>query len=944
MVPRPHLLPCTARRVLVVAPAGFGKTSLLRQWAGDAPTLWLTFTPRPEGTPQLLGALRKVLGVEAPSVEGLVPLLTKQRLVLDDLSFLTETQDRADLDTLVEASDAFLLALGSRTEPNLPALHRRRVRQELTEVSAEPLGFRGDELRQWMEQALPAPLSPEILALLEAKTQGWAAVLVLVVQRLVALEPVQWPAAISSLSGHSQALYDYLATELLETLPLSLRQFLLESSVLPELVSTAENRALLRELERRRLLLTHAHGSFTLHALLREFLQARLEEERGTAGFRSFCDTQARLLWEQGQWEDAFRLWWQHGFLGTIVEAINQTHRERPLDYFPWVVRLPLALLEAHPWAFLLRASAETETHGEQAEALLSQAERLLADLPLGASEARLLCARLYRYQKKSAQVRPLLEALEPELTAPTPLRVRWLQEWAFYHYANADLVSAGRALNEAILLLQEVGGTPVQQASVLVQRATMIDVWQGRYDRVWDAHARVAALFAPKPPAVILAFLSVLEAEVALHCSDPESSTIFQRFLERATAAGYVVFQQQARLYLAYAAALRGERTLAQRLLEQTQATGGEYDFLFTLIPLLLQQDLALPLDLPVERPSSSLWTLFALPLVDRGERREALRLLAIAAEVAEELGNPLAQLRAAYFTALAQPDQAHLTQCLQGAEQHQLNDELLALPQIGHVLSVALAHGVAPMSVCRLLQRAGLSALVVRGFGGLLLQGNAGMISWTRPKARALFAYLWLAAGKPVLVERVVEALWSGADAEKGRQSYRTHATYLRRALGEGCLEATQERVRLLLPEPCFDDRQLLLRAHESEDPTLWRHALLVVGEEEFLPEFAYEDWAVLERERLHRVRQELRLRLAQHALAARRPSEALALARTVLAADPLDEDAALTALSALLALERLSEARQLWEQVREAHVRAGLPLTHNAQIVVRKLGLGR
>ena len=933
LIPRPTLLPESAPRLLVVAPAGFGKTSLLRQWAEGKDPLWITASVSPEGKAQLVEALCRALGQDERPLETILPQLSGRALVLDDLQLLTEPQDRQALETLIEASDPFSLALGSRTEPNLSALHRRRVRQQLTEISAQDLGFHGTDLRHWMAQMLPEPLSPETLQLLESRTQGWAAALVLTAQRLSHLPPAQWYATVEALSGHSQTLYDYLASELLETLPPPLRQFVLEQSVVATLKPSVENRAFLRELERRRLLLPGEQGGFVLHALLAEFLQARLEEQLGRDAFRAHCDSHAQRLWDTGAWEAAFRLWWGQGFPERIAAAISATHQERYLDYFPWTKLLPLTLLEHYPLALRLRGVAEAETRGESAEAVLLQAEALLP--PREVPEAQLARVRHYRYGNLWEKALALLQELEPALKEPSPLRVRLLQEWAFYHHAHAELGQAGRTLDEAIVLLKEVGGTPVQQASVLVQRATMTDLWQGNFARVREAAQQIEELFAPQPPPVILAFLSVLAAEVAFHTGSPDRERIYQQLHTRAEAVGYSVLKRMAQGFLVYEAARRGQPTSYENL-EMDQ----EYAWLTELVRSYRGESRLG--ELSPTKPGNCLWWRFAEPLLARGESREALRLLESAYQASDELENPFAKMMTCFWSALVQPGHPRLQECLELARIHGYEDLLLWQPQCERLLAHALAAGVEEELTRQLLERKATPIWCLRGFGGLDVADQRGAISWPRPKARALFALLWLAEGKSLLVERVVATLWPDADEEKGRQSYRTHCTYLRKALGDDCLETTQEHVRLVLPAVRFEDRQVLLSAHAGEDSLLWAHALLVVGTREFLPEFCYDDWALPEREHLHRLRQELRLRLAQHHLASRRPEAALELCRTALTEDSLDEDAALTGVMSLVALERMGEARSLWGAFLRALEATGLSATLTGKNTIQKLGL--
>ena len=70
LIPRPTLLPESAPRLLVVAPAGFGKTSLLQQWAEGKDALWITASASPEGKSQLFEALCRALGEDERPLGG----------------------------------------------------------------------------------------------------------------------------------------------------------------------------------------------------------------------------------------------------------------------------------------------------------------------------------------------------------------------------------------------------------------------------------------------------------------------------------------------------------------------------------------------------------------------------------------------------------------------------------------------------------------------------------------------------------------------------------------------------------------------------------------------------------------------------------------------------------------------------------------------------------
>jgi LuxR family maltose regulon positive regulatory protein len=245
-----------ARRVVQVsAPAGSGKTFLLRSWIAaeglGERTAWVS-VGRQERDPQVfwlsvLDSLRKTgAGSErvreltaAPDLDGanfvgrLLEDLSSLReplwLVIDDLHELQADQADRHLELLLETAPPELrFVLLTRRDLRL-GLHRLRVEGELTEIRGEDLRFTLEDSRALLEAA-GVRLSDGALESLVATTEGWAAGL-----RLVALSLARHPDPeryAVSFSGRERAVADYLLAEVLERQPADVRQLLLRTSLL----------------------------------------------------------------------------------------------------------------------------------------------------------------------------------------------------------------------------------------------------------------------------------------------------------------------------------------------------------------------------------------------------------------------------------------------------------------------------------------------------------------------------------------------------------------------------------------------------------------------------------------------------------------------------------------------------------------------------------------
>ena len=317
LVPRPRL---TARLdeglprglVLVCAPAGYGKTVLLTDWAQRSrrPVAWLSLDagdndparfwshtvaaldPDRSGIGERVAPL---LGPPAPSsFQGLVTALINELagdevlLVLDDYHVIGSPQVHESLAFLVEHRPAGLcVVLASRNDPPL-ALPRRRALGQLAEMRAAELRFTPAEAGELLQHAAPA-LPDASVAALAARTEGWAAGLALAALSLRGHDDAV--GFVAAFTGSHRYVLDYLAEEVLERQGEQLRTFLLETSVLERLsgplcdavTGRAGSQALLEEAERAGLFLIpldEVRGWWRYHHLFADLLRARLREER----------------------------------------------------------------------------------------------------------------------------------------------------------------------------------------------------------------------------------------------------------------------------------------------------------------------------------------------------------------------------------------------------------------------------------------------------------------------------------------------------------------------------------------------------------------------------------------------------------------------------------------------------------------------------------------
>jgi len=366
--------------VLVVAPAGSGKTSLLADYVShiDVPAAWYRAESWDQRPDALLGHLKAAFevavggSIESPwtSVEQAVQSLALGRtgrivLAIDDLHTLEGTAAEGTLERLIECAPTEVeVVAASRTVPNFN-LSLLRVSGRLQEVKADDLRFRSWEVEQLFRDFYQAPLPPVELADLTRRTGGWAAGLRLFHLAVRGKLPYERRRILSSLRGGSRLIREYLARNVIDELPDELRRFLIDSCVLGRLTGGICNRFLARldserllsELERRQIFIQALDDdAYRYHEVLRSYLEDVAVQELGEADLRERYRKAGDVLARAGAEDDALRAYSRGGDWKKVSQLLRQ-NAER-LHSIPGlsVEGFPVSALRHDPWLMLAKA------------------------------------------------------------------------------------------------------------------------------------------------------------------------------------------------------------------------------------------------------------------------------------------------------------------------------------------------------------------------------------------------------------------------------------------------------------------------------------------------------------------------------------------------------------------------------------------------------------
>ena len=295
--------------VLIDAPAGFGKSTVLEEWADADPRPFarLTLGERHDDpvllTASIAGAVAELspideqvyaalYGAQQGTMKVAIPRLLESMhdsddaivLALDDAHLLSSPESLEVVASLAAGlPGGSQLALASRTEPSI-GVSRLRANRELTELTAPDLAMTDGEA-DLLLRSCGLELQPESVELLVEHTEGWPAALYLATLSLRDAEDADQAAR--EFAGDDRIVADYLRDEFVARLSSEQLDFLTRTAIIDELhgdlcdsvLGAGGSAEMLHELARGNALVNAVDAkerTFRYHALLREMLGSEL--------------------------------------------------------------------------------------------------------------------------------------------------------------------------------------------------------------------------------------------------------------------------------------------------------------------------------------------------------------------------------------------------------------------------------------------------------------------------------------------------------------------------------------------------------------------------------------------------------------------------------------------------------------------------------------------
>ncbi len=526
LIQRPHLirrlnegLELGRRLTLVSAPAGFGKSTCVRQWiSGLEPgtVSWLSLDAGDNDPERFLGyfaaalqpgsaphleALEATSASQVSSFDSSLTLLLNDLqqagrrliLVLDDFHVIREPLLlKAFQQIVANQSPNLHLVLVTREDPQLP-LARLRAHNLLTEIRAGDLRFSGAEAGQFLNGLMELALSEEAVSALEARTEGWVAGLQLAgLSMRGRADPANF---IASLTGSHRYILSYLTEEVLSRQTEDVQDFLLKTSLLDKLsaglceavTGRADSGALLERLFAANLFLISlddANQWYRYHHLFAELMRSRLKQTQPAQEVSTLHCAASEWLAQNGSVDEAI----QHALAARdllraarLVEQAARTmiYTGRVETLRTWLNAFPETCFQANTRLTIYRAWIDLlQGRVEPTEAAIQEKEKLLEALPASPENDALrvelivaMCRFLPLQGGARRTIRLAREALAVLPENEPASRARVIFAMALAYALEGEAASASQAFQDS-LRLASVAREPGLTVQILALQA----------------------------------------------------------------------------------------------------------------------------------------------------------------------------------------------------------------------------------------------------------------------------------------------------------------------------------------------------------------------------------------------------------------------------------------------------------------------------------------
>jgi LuxR family maltose regulon positive regulatory protein len=610
---------------VVSAPAGFGKTTLLSEWAlSNQPETRFAWLALDEGDNDIarflayfIAALQTVdptigqasLSIlhspQAPPVEAvLTPLINEIAdiqghlvLVLDDYHLIEADSIHTAVSFLLDHLPSQVqLVIATRSDPPLP-LARLRARGQLTELRQTDLRFTLDEVNELLNHIMQIELSADNVAALTSRTEGWVAGLqmaILALQARLAQARTQDVAAfVQAFTGSNRYVLDYLAEEVFQRQPEHIQAFLLQTSLLDRLTgplcdavtAQANSQSTLEQLERANLFIIPLDDErcwYRYHRLFADLLRKRL--------YQAHPDMASTLHRRASDWYE------QNGYLAEAIDhALSAPDFERAaglaeqvaettlassetITFLGWVDKLPDSLVRARPTLCLFHAWALL-IGGRPPDSVEARLKMIDASADSMAAKVATLRAYIALFQGQVARAAELArQALQqlPESELFMRINTAWLLGNTYV--LTGDFDSGKQAFDELAHLSLQAGnlviavGAVCHLAEVYIRQAQLYKA-QSLYERALEIAVDAQGRRLPIAEEALIGLGELRrewnELEVASRCT-LEGIELARRWRWPAAIVGYITLAR-----IRYA---QGDAEEANSLMEEARHLAVQY------------------------------------------------------------------------------------------------------------------------------------------------------------------------------------------------------------------------------------------------------------------------------------------------------------------------------------------------------------------------------
>jgi LuxR family maltose regulon positive regulatory protein len=538
--------------ILISAPAGFGKTTVVGDWIeqNKIPAAWFSLDNGDNDPADFLsyiisgiqsiqpafgkGALKLLNSPNSPSDESIASLLINEilninqnfLLVLDDFHLITSNEVLKLVTYLLEHIPGNIhIVILTRSDPAL-SVSRLRSQHQLLEIRSSDLSFSANDISILFNKKLKLGLSVDDVYSLETKTEGWIAGLQLTALSMQGRENIS--GFIQDLKGDNRYILDYLMEEVLKIQTEDIKEFLLQTSILEQMsaplcnavLNRNDSQYILETLEKNNMFvipLDDERNWYRYHHLFADLLKQRLQL-RAKAVINDLHDKACDWFELHNMFDFAIghalavqnhkkciqmigglvEKMWENGQHDAILkygdmlpDDLIKTNTEFCL-YYSWILISAGQIQKAEP--FLESADRKTRNSIQESDPTsvkIQYYKKLLGKISVA-------FAYLNSYEKHSEKIYDYCKTAMENLSDDDPLWYSWA--WFSYgiaYFSDGDLFRSFDAFEKAFGYAKKSGN--VYLKSTILQRLADTEQQFGNYKSAYKKCSELLVLMRDK-------------------------------------------------------------------------------------------------------------------------------------------------------------------------------------------------------------------------------------------------------------------------------------------------------------------------------------------------------------------------------------------------------------------------------------------------------------